>query len=769
MAERTFSIATNQRGQAQQLPGLSQLKGGGALRPVTTAQPGSISYVGAQVSEESVASAYNRAQGNKTADWLLKTAGTVVEPYVKAFQNQQVMKGISEVAAGKTMDQIRSEQPWYTKIFGDSDLVTAASAYTAQQKVSSFITNIQNTIPNSANMSAEQFRNYMTQAWTDMQSGDAIDDAVMNQQFLNASNGLFEQWQRQNYKNLQTQAKTSQQGAMSALIGQYGSKARAYGVDQTVSKDDLLKSQAELIAGLQPIDGQTQEAWDDNLTTAVQDAAQSGNFHALTAIKASGLMDHLPPQTKVQLQSFVNAQEGVQGGIARITPKYASQISQLQLELRTGSLTPADVIARTQQINVQAANEYGFTQPLIGNDEVASWMNVSTDLVANEVNRQRMEDISAAKQAANKAANLQAKVALEGREANIAANRFTSGGLVPSGESFDTIQKVAPQTFDAMEQQQPGSGYSSLVNLFANNNGLVMKGLQARFNANLNLADKTEWTPEFDKNVIEPFSQMKAQYGGDNAAAAYYGPENYRKISNYMAAMRNGIPQPLAYHEAFVSPERLGDPGTINKKDRDKLESAVNPGWYSRTKATMGLGAAVPGQAARNRIMQAAEAHFATLKDNARYMDDDEKYEAAVKMAMNDGSLAIYGTWAWDRDPASPPLAEQVQVQADQLYGILHTKMGSMKQFEGLNLDNANFIERYDRGGGSTLMAYVPDGKGGFRVGVLNANELRQQRDELIKMQKAERAAVFEKSSTPIGRAPTTEQTLFRGNYGQPQ
>ncbi len=765
MAERTFSIATNQRGQVQQLPGLNQLQGVGALRPVTTAQPGSISYVGAQVSQESVASAYNRDQSAKTVDWLMKSAGNVVEPYVKAYQNQQVMKGISEVAAGKSMDQIRQEQPWYSRIFGDSDLVTAASAYTAQTKVDTFITNIQNSIPNSANMSPEQFRNYMTQAWTDMQSGNMVDDAVMNQQFLNASNGLFEQWQKQNYKNLQVQAKTAQQGAFDSKIATYGSKARAYGVDQTVSHDDLLKSQAELIAGLQPIDGQTQEAWDDNLTTAVQSAAQSGNFHAIQAIKASGLLDHLPPATKVQLQSFINTQEGVQGGVVRISPKYAAQIQQLQLENRTGSLRPEDVIARVGVINTQAANEFGFTQPLIGNDEVAAWMNVSTDLVANEVNRQRMADISEAKQNAQRQANLTAKVALEGREANIAANRFSSGGLIPSGESTDTIQKVAPQTFDAMEQQQPGSGYASMVNLYANNNGLVIKGLQARFNASLNLADKTEWTPEFDENVVKPFAQMKSQYGGDNAAAAYYGPENYRKVSNYLAAMRNGIPQAMAYHEAFVAPERLGDPGTVNKKDRDSLASQVDPGWYSKVKATIGLGNAVPGQAARNRIMQAAEAHFATLKDNARYMDEDEKYEAAVKMAMNDPNLSIYGTWAWDRDGNAPKLHEQVQVQSDQLYGILHVKMEQMKQFQGLNLDNANFIERYDRSGNSTLMAYVPDGKGGFRVGILNASELRQQRDELIAMQKQERAAVRQQSAQPIGRSVPTNSY----NYGQPQ
>ncbi|AEZ65104.1 hypothetical protein phiKT_00021 [Escherichia phage phiKT] len=763
----TYSVNT-QRQQAAVAPqGQSLIRStGAATRPATAAQQGSISYVGAQVAEESAASQYSRAQSDKTTDWLLKAASAIIEPKMQALQSQQVMKGIQEAAAGKSIDEIKDAPPWYSAIFGDSDLVTAARAYQAQAAVSKFVTQVQRDIPTMNNMSPEEARNYMTTKWQEFQTGDMITDAVANQQFLNAAPGLFEQYNKQNYKNWQETAKVAQQQAYSAMSASYNQKAMSYATDGTISKDDLLKSQVELINGLSSVDGQTFESWSSNLVSAVQDAVNNGNFHSVTAITSSGLLDNLPPDQQSAIGSMIRAGEAKSIMDVRITPEYSSQIADLQWELRTGQLSPQDVFQRTAVINASAKAKYGYTMPLIGPDEVESWMGTSIGLMSNETNQSRTQAISDQKRLAQKTADEAARQDAERRELMLGGTRFSSGGLIPPGESTDPVKKAGAGMFDRMEQVNPGSGYTSLVNLYANNNGLVIPTLQARFQSGLQTSDKTEWTPEFDESTTKPFMQMIAQHGGHNAAVQYFGAGGYKKMTNYLSAMNNGVPQPLAYHEAFVEPQRLGDTANLTKEEQKLLRKALGMVWYKRNGRS---------DSATATIMQSAAGHYADLKANSRYTDDGERAETALNLALNDGNIASYGRWAWDRDKSAKPLHEQVGLSSDQTYGVLSTHLERMPQFKGTNLDNASFIERVDSDGNSALLVYVPTGDGKFRIGSVSAADIRETAKKIRDAEREHRIKVHMELNNPPMRRGTGEGLintgggtgLFSGGTGQ--
>lgn len=731
----SFAVQTKQRGAAGQLPELQQIRTQGtATRPATVAQPGSIAYVGAQVAEETAASAYKRDATARTADWLIKAAGAIIEPKMRQLQSEQVMKGIQEAAAGKSMDEIQDAPPWYTAIFGETDLVTSARAYKAQEAVSNFVTQVQREIPDMGSMDPASARKYMTEKWQQFQTGDPLTDAVANQQFLNAAPGLFEQYQKQNYKNWQMTAATAQQGAMGAIVQGYNTKAQTHARDQTVSMDDVLKSQSEMIQGLAPVQGQSFTSWADNLMSVVQKAAANGEYHSVNAIMKSGLVDNLPVEQQQGLIGFIRAQEGRNQLNVRVQPKYAEQIADLQYQRMTGKLSAADILQRTNDINAQAQAEYGFMNPLIGADEQAAWAGSAVSLLANDANAQRTAMLSEQKRMAQKTADVAAKADAERRELELGARRFTSGGLVPPGESTKPIQAAGMAAFDSAESANPGSGYRSLVSLYSSNNGLVVESLQNRFTAMLNLADKQEWTPEFDQAVMQPFMKMAEQPGGHFAAMKYFGAQNYKKIQNYTAAMQNGVPQPLAYHEAFVEPQRLGATDSLNKKDREALDSNLSDGFFaSFFRDTL-------GESGRKAVMQSAAGHLADLKANARYTDDTERAKQAIGLAMHDGNLAVYGKWAWDRDSTAQPLHEQVGLSSDQLYGVLSSYMGNMQQFKGTNLDNASFVERSAGDGKSDLMAYVPTGDGKWRMAIITAADIQQHAAGIRKEQRAERA-----------------------------
>ena len=77
----------------------------------------------------------NMANDNDpTLDLVMKVAGAVVGPALKKYQTEQYVAGMQRAASGAAVKDIVDEQPWYSRIFGDSDVVEGARAYTQQAK-----------------------------------------------------------------------------------------------------------------------------------------------------------------------------------------------------------------------------------------------------------------------------------------------------------------------------------------------------------------------------------------------------------------------------------------------------------------------------------------------------------------------------------------------------------------------------------------------------------------------------------------------------------
>lgn len=687
---------------------------------------GSVNALGAQALGVDPGAVQEAKNWGATSDWLMKAAGEQIAPYVQAYSESLAMDGIQQVASGKAIQEIIDQQPWYSKIFGDSDLINTARAYKAQEQVSQFTTQVTNAMGSMATASPDEAKQYILQAMRNFQTGDTLTDAATNQAMIGASEQLFSQWTKQNYKYRQYEARQSQLGAYAAMGDAFDAQAKAHYVDQTVSSDSLNVGAQNLLKSLAPVDGQSPEAWAANIEDTVKGLALRGKFHTVNLLVKSGLMNAFDPDKRAALDSYIRTQETrIQSEAMAST--FAEPIQNFMFNLKTGKQSPAEVLIQAQALNDQAAKQYGFTNPMISPKVIQSWMGDATDFSANIYNRDQNIRQQEALEAARKNGDQAAKDALMVRKTAEANQQFAAGGpLLPGGDT-ETLQTIAPTMFDSMNKTNPGSGMKALVGLYLNNGSTgVMKSLRDRFTAPLRSAAQTAWTPEFDQAVLPTFNAMTALPGGREAAVAYYGSD-YEKIKSYQASLSAGVPAGLAYNSAFVQPTLLGDVTKLTKDQTSQLKSAIEDGYKQQFPDFDFTGL---NDAAVSTVMNRAQANLARIQ-NRPGMDTAEKYEEAVRMALHEGNLALYGEYAWARNPENKPIHEMIGATAQQTYKLLQVHMEDDPLLKGTNLEGAQFVEQ-NNGNLTTLMVYAKTGDGTYKTSVITSDDLKEMMEKSV-------------------------------------
>lgn len=702
----------------------------GQAANTTAAQfrPGTVNYVGAQAVGEDPGVRQEAANWDATGNWLMKAAGEQIAPYVKAYSDSLAMDGIQQVASGKAIQEIIDQQPWYSKIFGDSDLINTARAYKAQEQVSKFTEQVTNAMGSMVTSTPEQAKQFILQAMNNFQTGDTLTDAATNQAMIGASEQLFSQWTKQNYKYRQYEARQSQLGAYASMGDAFDASAKAHYVDGTISADSLNVQAQQLLAGLQPVTGQSPEAWSANVEDTIKGLANRGKFHAVNLLTQSGLLKAFDPDKRAQLDSYIRTQESRVQSDTMASPKYAETIQNFMFNLKTGKQSPADVLVQAQSINAEAQKEFGFTNPMITPKVIQAWMGDATDFSANEYNKavnMRQEEALRQARATGDQAKKDAITAAKVRDAN---DMFSHGGpLLPGGDT-ETLQSIATSRYDYMNQQNPGSGMKSVVGLYLNNGSTgVMKGLKARFNAPLIRAGQTAWTPEFDQAVLPTFNTMMSLPGGQETAVAYYG-DNYEKILSYQSSLSAGVPAALAYDSAFVQPTVLGDVSKLSKDETSNLKSVIRDSYQQQFPDFSDFEGL--NDAAVATVMNRAQANLARIK-NRPGMDTDAKYQEAVRMAFHDGSLALYGQWAWARRRETRPIHEIIGATPQQTYNLMYAQLEDDPLLKGTNLEGAQFVEQND-GDSTSLLVYARDGQGNYKASVITTDDLKRNMAKAI-------------------------------------
>lgn len=348
-----------------------------------------------------------RQPNDPTMSLLLKVGEGIMAPQIEKQRKDAYLLGMQKARAGQAMLDIAEEQPWYSKIFGDSDVVAGARAFTQQTKAQEAVLALQEQMPELRKKGLDEARAVMTSMVDKSMTGDAETDVFLMNSFSRTMPGLMATHAREHYKYTQEQA-VETHGKMLAsgaklLQAQAGEHFRN-GTD-SLEYDSAKAQYLGLIA--QPA-GMEDEAYEKALSQHIVATAENGDFHAIAVMRESGAIDRLPEKTRATILRTIDVNErqlpsGPQGD------EFADRLYQIRqlahnIRVNDGPIVDPSVLRRQyDQMNADWMRVSGSTRPMVDKKVQASEAVQMADEIQQAMDKDHRERVAAAKEAAREA------------------------------------------------------------------------------------------------------------------------------------------------------------------------------------------------------------------------------------------------------------------------------------------------------------------------------------------------------------------------------
>lgn len=514
-------------------------------------------------------------------DTIMKLSGGIAAAQLRKKQQEAFFTGMQRAAQGEAITNIADEQPWYSKLFGDSDAVEGARAYTAETKAQTVVASMEQDMPNLRMLSAEDANKYFLDKINAAQTGDTATDMAVMQSFTRAMPSLMKRQAKEHYGWQQGEAVKAQSAAFSA--GADNLQARARGLASgTVTEDEYAADELNFMLGSRPPVGMDPEKFIAGRTADLITAARKGNFHALNAYERAGWLDAMTPEQQAKYESARNAGEtAARGKYGMVMAEDMAKIKAISEQPTLDDISTADLKQRIDAVNKGWQAQMGTKSSYyISPEQTASLLAGHTVAVA----RQADANLKAQERAAAKLATVQGKDAANQALDLTLTTLYEQGNLFGvRGTGITDERKSEIQAIAFNGEPDPVKRATLVVRNFESA-GKVSSILQGQLRGAVSAAISagTGGTGVNDK-VQKVFADYNVMRGMNAFAAdAAYG-DLAPKMESFRNMVSVGYPIEGAFNEVFVQPDRKAH---VDKKSwtaaGDAITSEFN-GFFSRT------------------------------------------------------------------------------------------------------------------------------------------------------------------------------------------
>ena len=613
---------------------------------------------------------------DKTSAALFGFAETMLKPVAQELAAKKFLEGMQRAATGEALTEIVNERPWYSKIFGPSSAVEGARQYSLDAQAAKFDAAVQMALPSMRDKSPDELPAIIQKMSKEYETGDPVTDAQLGLRLTKVLPNLVQQHTREFYKAQQEHASRQhfdamQQSATSLQVAMAGG--------DTVSADDVLMRQAQLLQTLVTPPGVDKDNQQLRIATLATTLAEQGQFHALSTIIKAGGLHELSPEKRLQVEKQVDALKRQHALTAR--EDYADQIDKLRFEAAYGrdgrALSGKEIEDDVAGINAAYSKLTGNDSPVL-NAAARSTLKMTAAQAIMSANRELISGTKAARTAEEKA-----------QKASEALQLGNTGAAIAGGHAKADVDQAFITQFNTVVEKDPGmqkpetvAAVAKLVSLDAIGEHTV-QGVKAVFSQLMN--NTTDHiTANFGKasELLEAFKTAHPTARGltNPAIAKYFEPKQLNMLvayQSYMATVPMGLEpkqleahKALAFQRAFSTPPDEARPfsADLNKMFLSGVNSAVvGNGWTgSKTSAeyagtTSGLankgwfGNDQPVPYALDLIRQSAQVRYAALSGVG---NQSERMAMAIRGAMED--TEVYGKYAWPKSQGRATLFDQL-------------------------------------------------------------------------------------------------------------
>jgi hypothetical protein len=552
---------------------------------------------------------------------LNKLTQGMLQPYIAAEQKRLYFDGMSQVVQGRTLQQVESEQPWYTKIFGPSATVRGAQAMTAMTALTQAQNEFMENMPSLRQQDPDTVRKYLVDQATRIgNTGDQLVDGLVQSKLAEQWGTMLDTHMKQHIAWQQDdmgQKFVNNTVASGKLLQSSLHQATGYAVSsEQAEQTRQMETQKFTDSLLRPY-GMTDEAYGKYMASAARANLSNGNFEAYNALKSKGdLWNAIPMDARVQLENEEELWTQKALKKAPALSDIGGDQTKLSMSLIQGTF-PGDEASLNKTIdgiNADWKARSGASTDVIDNH--------GRDLMLKQfyMGRNKVNTTIAKAQAGLADDQLQrttALAALNGGSAAIMPSNVTEQNAQLAVEEFwqntQGDSQANPQSFD--------NGVSKLA-LVSDEKKLRPASLESQLRQDSEALFVTGGTitPRAQQSLQVMQKLLTVPGGGPGALSNYIGTENAKRVAAFIGSgVDINDPKQLETTRSWL---KNGSGAVTTKADRDAAASYVgsqDPGFFKRMLPIFGG----PGSLTSYDLNDATKAGIAT--DLAPYIATTKK------------------------------------------------------------------------------------------------------------------------------------------------
>jgi hypothetical protein len=310
--------------------------------------------------------------GSPTAQFIAKTLARTGEAYSKDAQTRNFLTGVQRAMAGEAVEDIAADQPWYSRIFGEADVVAGARAYKQEANVQNLFAGFEREMPNLRQLSVEDANKFYSERLQASMTGHTATDAAIASSFMR-SLPMFEKTRvKEQYAFMQQTAAAAQSEAVLSAAARVQTAAESW-QRGTMATEDYLTVEAEVADIATGAQGQPLESWQTQRLQDFKFLAESGQFHALNSFEKLGIVQNLTAAQQAEYTRVREANEAQHR--VRLGKDYIGALYSLKndAERPQEGWGVEETIAKAEAINTSYKLRFGVKGDLIPPELVASY------------------------------------------------------------------------------------------------------------------------------------------------------------------------------------------------------------------------------------------------------------------------------------------------------------------------------------------------------------------------------------------------------------
>lgn len=682
---------------------------------------------------------------------LMDAGMEIMGPKVKEARTKAFVAGMQSAAQGEAVKDIVDKQPWYSRIFGDSDFVSGARSYSGHAQAAVAAGALEDQMPELRKMDPAQVQQVMVKTIMGAQTGDPVTDAQIMKTMTAQLPALMRRQAKENYAYRQDQA--SQAEAHSMMSGAKQLQTAAGGMVAEVQDDESgghagyapgatspeqFKVQSDaFVRSIVPVAGRDLTNWQLNTAKTMKDMARGGMFHALNAIESKGGMEALTEDQRASVQAVRDTEEKQQRALNEAP--YLQQIAQIKAGVKflpDGS-TPASFVKRMQDVNNAYQTRTGSKLGMFTPEQMVS---ISTEGLET-VYRDRRDELKKSQALAEKGQTQALKDQAAARSVVQTAGLLEAGTSLPPGTSdadktgaWMQLRATNPERYFKATAAAYQGGERAVDPETKN---LMLGAINGSISVNDPKPLMDMYTQLYLPMISGGVKDKSGQWSGtagEQTAMGYLGEDMGKKMRIFHTYMKQGQ-SAAAMTNAFVLPTISARISVTDKDDQKVVKevesrlSYYSPEWFGTPEEHGNIDL----RADQSEFIAGLVKHKAS---DLRINDGD--WKAATGQALNslrgDGGqgLQVLGGYGWLNPSGSSRVVQSLSSGADpvptnRVADMLRDTLKERIVAAGADPSDRTQIVRYadGPGGDAQFVALVTNKDGEVKYATLTGSQVR--------------------------------------------